>query len=400
MTLIALLMKDGEPPILVSDLALSSPKGDAMPLERFPLQLIKSTKARQTAEFSSADIISFSQKLVIIGDYAYLWSGSYIVARSIANFILRNQSGLSPRQMQSSIMCEFSTDLREVAFIICSCGRNSYAWWHGCDVVEHNGCKIVCGGSGVYRFTTDFEREEPGLAAEARTVFRQAQMRISHMAHQELYDPNAYWHGIGGGYEIAALYVTGWRRSNYNMLYFSGNDGSFGLAKALTVSHRGHDTYIDVCSMDNNRVLSMENWRYLMSWEIERVDRFVVGDFLHRGARNRQEINSSYDLKSQNDFAAEFSIVSVAKQSGETGLTELGHWFYSPAVYRFFDLDGLLCDKSRAFFLREIEEFFLQRTFEPPADVVDFYKGNRAAWRNCELLIITQEEYDERSAMS
>lgn len=385
MTLIALVLKEHDYPVAIGDLAISSETGEPVSVNQLPFQATKGPANYGAEKFSTANIVSLSQKVIRFGPHLVLWAGKYLYAKVAIRALFEQRSILSTSNIESILQSAVGEGLHDLEIIYCYGDPPCLdAWHHNCSVTHSNGSSIIAGGSGAYRFLSEFTSESAHILPEMTSNFRQVAVRLTHLIDAELSDANAYWYGVGGGYEVVSIKEDGWSTLPYCITFAVGNTHGFGIQRLMTYSYYGNHLCIDLYRTRSQCVLlgdAKGQWPYLFETEIDRIDRFIVGDFLARDEDLLGFPIGQVDFKDERvRLEPDFNLVKVHKVNDQnTGPSSW--WTYTPAVCGAIINDKGRAISARAFFLREVEEWYVGRNFVAPDEYVDFYRDTRAAWK-------------------
>ena len=383
MTIIALIISNDQPAVLVSDTALSG-GGPVLNSDFFPVQQKSPGGFFSPPQVMNECLTGMSQKIWLSGRHALLWSGSYLAAYGLVGHLRDNIHALNPDSFLKLAEECLGRDLEKLALIyICDYGREVTRFVQfGCDIRKYGEITVICAGTGSYRFLTEFDAEK-GSATTA-TTFQVAWSRVAHLLETEVVDSNNYFHGIGIGYEFAVLGDGGWEKVPYAAMVVGHSEDSFSFKKVISTFYKSEQLFFLTSICENQPNWAMENWVYLPNEQKISASNVVhVPSFPPRQAINPVDLWDSLDVNdAESQVIPVFTICLVERrgrniQTGEV-VFDIASISRMPATVGVVRLDGLNVLASRAFFRREIEEIYLGRDFTPPAHKVAFYDQQKA----------------------
>lgn len=368
MTLIALLVKDGDQSIALSDLAISNLNKEQQEADILPFRRV----IRLNQRGATNSIIGVEHKIVIFGNHLVMWSGDLESAKLLChflyndgivhtlhaeNFLELSRRILGPRMQQLSLIyCE---NLKEEI-------RFSH---HRCHEANIGGTKVVCAGSGVAALHEEMRSLATADEVFTESTFRVAMSLVSGLLRREIFDPDFYDDSFGYSYDFALSDDKGFFKPNYNTLFFSGNHNGFGLTQFVDVRGLINSTIIrNFTSKDGPVVL--DNWPYLMNPHLTFESAMMCADFL----RPRLDAAHLWDLLEQaarsQEVSAEgmFTLVFLMKVNDAGMIVGCEQAFFMPAVINYGN-GGFY----RAWFRRIIESYYVGRRYEPPSEKAEFY---------------------------
>ena len=334
-------------------------------------------------EFSSAKVVSLSQKIICFGPHIIMWAGSFFNAKRLVRGLQRVENCLNDTNIEDHTREILESDIESLQLIYgYISSSNVRTWSYGCLTHESYGVKIICGGSGTYRLIDEFNSVFGDEIAQLTTTFRQMSYRISHMIAEEIHDPSAYWYGVGGGYEVVSIGDKGWSRVPYAVPMFSGTCESFGLSRIISYTYYADHLCIDLYYVESSTII-LGDWPYIIDRGLKRVDRFFVRDFLNREldllSSEGVPVLVDGDHRIQHD--ALFNIIRLHRVESRENRGPAVWWAFVPSVVDARPTQLGFEIGSRAFFLREVEEWFIGRHYTPPDEEVENYREARAIWQ-------------------
>lgn len=368
MTLIALVVRNGDEAIAFSDIAISRPGRDQQEADDLPLRGI----IRANEQRSENSIVSVEHKIVILGKHLILWAGDLESAKYLCHFLYNDAIlyQLNADTFLSLARRGLGRRMESLSLIYCEHIPNGIAFvHHRCHRLELGGATIICAGTGTPALSDEVRNLAARQGATNESNFRITTRIVSGLLHREVFEPDFYDDSFGHTYEFALSDRNGFYKPNYNTLFYSGNQRGFGLTQFIDIRGVMNSTIIRNFASSESAVV-LEDWPYLMMPHMTVTSITVCPDFLRPRIHEAHLVETIKQAALSQEASTEglLTFVFLMRVNDARRIVTCEQAIFRPSVINLGN-NGYY----RAWFRRLVESYYTGRRYQPPPSKMEFY---------------------------